>query len=632
MTFEARIRACWAPPPDLNLSEWADENYYLSPESAAEPGPWRTIPYQRGVMNAISDPEIERVSWMKSSRVGATKILNATIGYYMDHDPCPIMVVQPTKEDAEGYSKEEIVPMLRDCPSLAELVGRPTERVSEQTILHKSFPGGLLSLVGANSARGFRRVSRRVVMFDEVDAYPASAGKEGDPIKLGERRTEYYANRKIIAVSTPVLAGSSRIERMFESGDKRRYFVPCPHCGHMDILVFRPREDGVGHVMRWPEDAPEEAYFECSGSGCVIEHHHKFEMLEGGEWRAEKEFDGHASFHIWAAYSLSPNAAWGIIAKEFVEAKRSKSVEDLQTFVNTVLGETWEEVGEAPDYERLYRRRETYMIGVVPADVVFLTAGVDVQLDRLIYEVVGWGADKQSWSVQIGQLFGDTADSKTWRQLDELVARQFITELGTTLPIATLAVDSGYNTQQVYNWARRYAMSQVIAVKGSATQRNLVGVPSPVDVLANGKRRQRGYKVWPVGVDIAKKELYGWLRLPPPKEDEDYPSGFCHFPEYPEEFFKQLTAEHLIAVRKPNGRKVREWRVQANRENHWLDTRVYARAAASVHGLDLMQPPSPSAPSKPSPGAGETRREGGWIGNKDSSRRRRRGGWLGGKR
>ncbi len=624
-------RGAWRTPPRLSLSEWADEFFYLSPESSAEPGRWTCLPYQRGVLDAISDPAVERITWMKSARVGATKCMNVMIAYYMAADPCPILVVQPTVEDAQGYSKEEIAPMLRDVSVLKDLVREPTTRVSEATILHKSFPGGVLSMVGANSGRGFRRVSRRIVIFDEVDGYPPSAGGEGDPIHLGEKRTEYYANRKIIAASTPLIAGISRIEQRFEAGDRRRYHVPCPQCGHMDILVFREGERG--HYMRWPEGKPEEAYFICRANGCVIEERHKHRMLAEGKWHAEGEFHGHASFHLWSAYSTAPNALWSQIATEFVEAKRG-GPEKLRTFVNTTLGETWHERGEAPDWERLYQRREPYQIGTVPAGVRFLTAGVDVQKDRFVYEVVGWCETKESFSIDAGVLVGDTSLEATWAQLDTLLARMFPGAEGQAWPIAMLAVDSGYNTQQVYNWARRHSMQRVIAIKGMATARILIGTPSPVDITIRGRRLQRGYRVWPIGVDLAKSELYGWLGLRI-GAGEDPPPGFCHFPEYGEEFFRQLTAEHLVTIVKRNGFATREWQLIPNRENHHLDARIYARAAASVQGIDRYiasasrPPPPPSTPPSPqpmlAPTPGAIPRRPGWFGG-------RSGNWLGRRR
>ncbi|KKL54147.1 hypothetical protein LCGC14_2268310, partial [marine sediment metagenome] len=338
---------------------------------------------------------------------------DAAIGYYMHQDPCPIMVVQPTVEDACGFSKQEIAPMLRDCEVLRDLVGEQKTRVSENTILHKTFPGGSLTMVGANSGRGFRRVSRRVVMFDEVDGYPPSAGNEGDQITLGINRSQKYHNRKIIAGSTPLIAGASRIERMFEEGDQRRYHVPCPGCSHRAPLAWKNKPDRPVHFMRWDKGAPESAHMVCGANGCIIDEEHKWAMLEAGEWIAAEPFRGHASFHIWAGYSVGPNDTWADIVGEFLEALK-KGVDVLRTFVNTVLGETWQERGEAPDYQRLYERRETYPIGEVPAAVDFLTAGVDVQKDRLVYEVVGWEiGSKRSHSVDAGILYGDTADAAT---------------------------------------------------------------------------------------------------------------------------------------------------------------------------------------------------------------------------
>lgn len=601
--IEARARAAWRPPPKLTLSEWADEHFRLSPESSAQVGRWVTLPYQKGIMDAFTDPTVTQVSVMKSARVGWTKIVNALIGYSIHQDPCPILVVQPTVDDAKGYSKEELAPMLRDCPALSSIIFEDAEETgpkdSGNTILHKRFPGGVLSMVGANSGAGFRRVSRKRVLFDEVDGYPASAGSDGDPVKLGTKRTEYYWDRKIGHGSTPLIAGASRIEDLFKLGDQRRYFVPCPQCGHMDHLVFTRRDTG-GHYMVWPEGNPDAAHFVCSANGCVIEHRHKRDMVAAGEWRAAEPFTGHASFHVWAAYSYSPNASWGQLAKEFLESKGDR--EKLKTFVNTVLGETWTESGEAPEWERLYQRREHYTIGTVPDGVSFLTAGVDVQKDRWVYEVVGWGAGRESWSIDAGVIPGDTSNAADWARLDELLNRQFMSSAGPMV-IAMLAIDSGYNTQTVYNWGRSKPSNRVIAIKGVSTARTIIGTPTPVDVNFAGRRIARGYRVWPLGVDIAKTELYGWLKLQPPTTESgaSFPPGFAHFPEHGEDYFKQLTAEHLVSSRDKRGFTVREWQLIPGRENHFLDARVYARAAAAIIGVDRLQPAAPVAPPPPAP-------------------------------
>ncbi len=659
--IRARVMGLCRRQRRLSGSEWADQHFYLSPESSADLGRWRTRPYQREPLDAMTDPHIEHVTFMKSARVGYTKMLGAAIGSFIHQDPCPISIVQPTLEDAQGYSKEEIAPMLRDSPALAVLVPESKTRDSNNTILHKQFPGGIISVIGANSGRGFRRVTRRVMAFDETDAYPLSAGSEGDPIRLGIRRTETFWNRKIIDGSTPLLEGSSRIDHLYRAGDQRRYYVPCPHCSEMAYLVFTEKSvdakgDPAGHFMSWPKGRPDEAHFVCRGCGSAIEHKHKFEMVHAGQWRPHAPFLGHASFHLWTAYSFSPNATWGQIAAEFLEANAA-GPEDLKTFVNTVLGETWKPKGDAPPWEILYQRRAMYEIGTCPPGVLFLTVGVDVQKDRLIYEVVGWGRGKKSWSIDVGTLQGDTADMTAvgpWPRLDALLARGFPHAGGLELHIALMAVDSGFNTQTVYNWARRHPMSRVIAVKGVDTASVLIGSPSMVDISTNGKKLKRGYKVWPVAGNIAKSELYGWLQLFAPTDEArskgalDAP-GTCTFPQYGEDFFRELTAEHLVAHKVRGGFVRFVWELIPGRQNHALDCRVYARAAAALVGLDRfresdwatleqrlgVKPPEPPAPAAvpiaaapvavPRTVAAPVMRRDPWLGG------RPRGGWLKGR-
>jgi phage terminase large subunit GpA-like protein len=620
--------AAWAPPARLSLSEWADDYFVLSPETAAEPGRFSTLPYQRGILDAITDPDITFVTLKKSSRLGYTIMVSAAIGYYIHHEPTTMLVVQPTIPDAEGFSKETIAPMLRDVPVLSKIVFGELEerprgpRASSATMRHKTFPGGVLSLAGANSGTDFRRISRRVILFDEVDAYPLSAGNEGDPILLGIKRSEYFWNRKVVAGSTPLIEGTSRISEMYEAGDRRRYYVPCPHCDHMDFFRFSERDDDIegGHLMDWSE-GPEKACFMCRACGCAIEETHKLDMLEKGEWRAHGEFAGHASFHIWAAYSLSPNATWAAIVREFLDAKNDPA--KLQVFVNTTLAQTWKERGEAPEWERLHDRREFYELRIAPKQTIVVTVGVDVQQDRFVWEAVAWGERKESWSIAIGEIYGDTADDATWAKLDELLAMTFAGAEGTTWPIAMLAIDSSYRTQHVYDWARQKPMTKVIACKGVSGQKQLVGIPSSVEINHKGKRMQRGYKVWPTGVDIAKEELYGWLKLR--IVDGIVPTGYCHFPDHPQEFFKQLTAEILVKTVHKRTRKVKfEWHVLPNRQNHFLDTRILARVAASVQGIDqVVAPPPPPTPTL-DPANAETPRSG-WLGGGGSSPR---GGWL----
>jgi phage terminase large subunit GpA-like protein len=587
------------PPPPLSLLDWAEKHMVLSPESSAVPGRFRALPYQRGILAAMADPTTPQVTLMKSARVGYTTLVSALIGYHMHHDPAPQLVVQPTLDDARGFSREVLTPLLRDVPVLAEIQASEMET---DTTLARSFPGGVITLVGATSGAGLRRISRRVILLDEVDGYPSSAGADGDPVRLAIRRSDYFHDRRIVAGSTPLTQGVSRIEALYEAGDRRRYYVPCPQCGHTDHLVFSEREGG-GHWLQFDPEDPRDAHFVCSKNGCVIEHKHKRDMLERGEWRAETECQGHASFHIWAAYSLSPNATWADIAREFVAAKRAGR-EMLKTFVNTWLGETWVEAGEAPDWELIYARREAYQLGTVPSAVEVVTCGVDVQHNRWVYEVVGWAADKQSWCLDAGVIPGTPSDEGSWAAIDALLDRTYPTTDGRTVGIRMLAVDAGDQTQHVYGWVRRHDRSRVVAVHGTPG-RTLIGTPKAVDVRANGKRIARGVMSWPVGSGVAKSELYGWLRLPTPAEGSPCPPGWCHFSDaLPQEYFRQLTSEQLVSVQKRTGHSVLEWRVQAGRENHYLDARVYARAAAAILGLDRMaRPPLPVETPAPKPAA-----------------------------
>ena len=579
----------------------------------------------------MTDPSVERVSVMKSARVGCTKaLINATVGYHIHHDPTTIMVVQPNRGDAEGYSKEEIAPMLRDCPALAACESPRRSkggRNSEDTILLKQFRGATLQVVGAHSGAGFRRVSRRIILCDEVDAYPPSAGSEGDPVKLAERRSETYYNRKIICVSTPLLAEASRIEALFMRGDQRRFHVPCPHCGYRDILVFEHGgEDARGHYMQWPDGEPENAYFMCRKNGCVIEHREKRAMVEAGQWIADAPFHGHASFHIWAAYSYSANATWATIAREY-EASKDDPLE-FQTWTNTAKAETWREQGDAPEWRRLYARREHWPPGTVPEWCEFLTCGIDVQKYGWEYEVVGWALNKRSASIDAGQIFGDPRNQDDWRRVDELVARQY--QCGNVVfGILRTAVDAGGHwPNETYTWARRYSMNVVVAVRGRSGRDQPVCSARSVDVKSSGKVHKGGYKYFPVCVDMLKDELYGWLHLEVPVDGEPPPPGYCHFPQHGKEYFRQLCSEHLVTVTKPNGRKVREWRPLPGVENHGLDRRIYARAAASLVGLDRVAPQQTPQPARPANAPRrverEPRRAGGWL-------RGRKGKWLRGR-
>jgi len=567
--LEKSAYLAFKPPKKLSLSEWADEYAYLSAESSAEGGRWHTLPYQKAMMDAITDPKIEQVTVMKSARVGYSKILNHIIAYHIHQDPCGIMVVQPTIEDAAGYSKEEIAPMIRDTKVLTNLVSDAKTRDSNNTILQKQFPGGVLSLVGANSARGFRRVSRRIVLFDETDGYPASAGTEGDQIKLGIARTQYFWNRKIVAGSTPTIKDFSRIERLFDQSDQRRYYVPCCHCGHMQYLRWAN--------MRWQDNDPLTASYACEECGALIPHSKKRWMVERGEWRATQPGNGrHAGFHIWAAYSYSPNAEWSNLVEEFLLSKNDP--EQLKTWINTTLGECWEdEYASKVGADGLMERAavEKYEKGVPPKEVLMLSLGCDVQDDRLSMSVWGLGRNEEMYLVDRKVIYGSPARADLWKQMDEVLMDKYKNEDGVELKIESAAIDTGgHFTQEVYQYVRERSHLGLIGIKGMGQKgKPPIGKPTKVDINFSGKSLRKGVQLFPVGVDTIKTTLHNRLK------DAELGDGYIHFyPTITTDYFQELTAERQV-LRYKHGYQERIWVKKSNARNEALDEMVYAYAA-----------------------------------------------------
>lgn len=576
------------PDPLLTVSEWSDQYRVLSSKSSSEPGRWRTdrTPYLKEIMDCLSPSSaIQRVVFMKGTQIGGTECGNNWIGYVIHQAPGPMMAVSPTVELAKRTSKQRIDPQIEESPELRKLVQPKRSRDSGNTVLSKEFPGGVLIMTGANSAVGLRSMPARYLFLDEVDGFPVDVEGEGDPISLAEKRTDTFQRRKIMLVSTPKTKNLSCIEREFEESDKRYYFVPCPECGEMQKLEF-------GNLT-WPEGKPEEVTYACEHCGCLIEEYHKTKMLAGGEWRSsQKGKNKTAGFHLSALYSPVGWKSWEKIAEEYEQAKKHTDL--MKGFVNTVLGEAYEEEAEAPEWNRLYERREKYRIGIVPEGGLFLTSGVDIQKDRIEIEVVAWNRKKESWSVDYQVLDGDTARPEVWILLADVLEKDWHCENGNTMPIRVMCVDSGYATQDVYGWVRNYPQASwgpagaaarqprtVVAVKGRDRDTALLLGTSKADT--GGKRK--GLKVWSVGTPLAKSELYRWLKLDSPVEEKEYPPGFCHFPEYREEFFKQLTAEKLV-TRIVKGYPKTIWIKDGGQRNEALDCRVYARAAASVYGID----------------------------------------------
>lgn len=570
---------------ELTVSEWADQYRILSSRASAEPGPWRTerTPYLREIMDCLSPSSpIERVVFQKAAQIGATETGNNWLGYIIHQAPGPIMAVQPTVEMAKRNSRQRVEPLIEESDVLRTLVREARARDSGNTILSKDFPGGVLVMTGANSAVGLRSMAARYLFVDEVDAYGGDVEGEGDPVNLALARTRTFARRKIFMCSTPKITGLSRIEAAFEESDKRYYFVPCPVCREFQTLKFAQ--------LRWPKGEWKKVVYVCAECAQEIPEYEKGAMLAGGHWRATAAGDGKtAGFHLSSLYSPVGWFGWPEIAQQFEQAQKNPSL--LQVFVNTVLGETWTLLGEAPEWRQLYERREDYAVGTVPAGGVFLTAGADVQKDRIEVEVVAWGRAKESWSVDYRVLEGDTSRHEVWDKLTALLSETWPSSAGLHLPILELAVDSGFATLQVYEWARTKGQ-QVMAVKGDSRAPALLASATVVEVGPAGAKREHGTRVWPVNSSIAKDELYRFLRQERPTDEElqkgvVYPPGYCHFPKYSEEYFKQLTAEQLVTKIKKGYRRP-EWQ-QMRARNEALDARVYARAAAGRVGIDRFQ-------------------------------------------
>ena len=549
------------PPPKLTVSEWA-ERYRILGNTSPEPGPWRTerTPYLREIMDSLSPgAPCERVVFQKPAQIGGTEVLLNACGFLMHHAPAPILLVQPTVEMAKRFSKQRLDGLIEGSPVLRGKVKDPRSRDSGNTVLLKEFSGGVLILTGANSAVGLRSLPAKYVLADELDAWPADADGEGDPLMLAVRRTVAFGSqRKILAVSTPTIEGVSRIEALFRQGDQRYYFVPCPRCGFMQRLVWER--------LRWPEGEPEKARYSCGACEYAISNHEKTVMLAGGEWRPAAQGDGRTR-----SYSLNALCApvgwpgWGELAAEFLEAKRTR--ETLQVFVNTILGETWRDEAAVPlEPDLLYARRQPFG-AEVPAGACLITAGADVQADRIECEVVGWGAGEESWSLGYFVFHGDTGQPEVWADLDRLLLRQWKHETGLLLPVSAAAVDAGYETETVLDFCRARRGRKVWPIKGQAG----FGKPIwPRRATTGGKNRGELYLV---GADVAKEKVYSKLRVERPG------AGYCHFPmDRPRDWFDMLVSERVVVERGE-----RKFMKPAGVRNEALDARAYALAA--LHSL-----------------------------------------------
>lgn len=553
-----------SPPPELTVSQWADNYRKLSQEASSEPGQWNTnrAPYQREIMDAVNDAGCEEVIIMSSAQVGKTELLLNVIGYYIDYDPSLILCLQPTLEMAQTFSKDRLAPMLRDTPVLRGKVKDARARDSGNTILHKTFPGGHITMAGANSAAGLASRPIKIVLMDEIDRYPASAGTEGNPIKLAEKRTTTFWNRKKIKVSTPTIKGRSQIENEFLSSSMEEWNVPCPCCGK-----YQPYEWGRIHFS--------DVTMECKFCG---ERLKEMEWKENpGKWIAAKDNKKKRGFHL--NEMASPWKHWDEIIAEFKEANRELKehgdVEKMKVWINTTLGETWEEKGEAADEDVLLKRRERYTADL-PDGVLLVTAGVDVQDDRFEVEITGWGKGYESWGILYRKIPGDMEKEETWDKLERFLDMELYFENKNSLLIACTCIDTGgHFTTQAYKFLKKMEKKQkrIFGIKGMGGE----GIPLVNKISTNNIEK---VKIFLLGVDSGKEILMTRLKT------VDEGPGYCHFPinadrGYDETYIKGLSSEQRV-IHFKEGRPVLKWVKKSGARNEPLDLRNYSTAAAEI--------------------------------------------------
>ena len=551
------------PPPDLSISQWADNYRYLSPESSPEPGKWKTsrAPYQRSMMDAVKSSE--RVVIMTAAQVGKSELLLNVLGYFIQYEPCPILMLQPTLEMGEAFSKDRLAPMIRDSPSLTSLFPNPKSRNTGNTLLHKKFPGGQITIAGANSPAGLASRPIRVLLCDEVDRYPVSAGTEGDPLSLAMKRTANFWNRRIVWVSTPTMKGASRIDEAFSLSSRDEWYVNCPVCGEpqvysWDNLVYEERTEPV---MRCRSCGHESGEYEWKSS-YAFWHSNAVSDIRG--------------FRINAF--ASPWMTWPEIVSSYREAL-SGGDEQVKVWTNTVLGETYENLEGTIELTSLAGNREDYD-AQVPDDVLVLTCGVDTQDNRLELEVVGWGLGNQSWGIEYKVLYGETINPEVWGMLDEYLQTPFRKKDGTELMIACTCIDSaGHSTDAVYDFCRKRLARRVFPIVG----RGQWGLPS---VKRPTRSNKGNIPLFTLGVSTIKGNLFTRLRA------ERGEPGYCHFPTekragYDDVYFAGLLSERMTIERK-NGRDVVKWETRTSHtRNEPLDCRVYAMGAFEILAPDM---------------------------------------------
>jgi len=573
----AQIFDLWRPPAAITGTQWAEANRVLSGENCPLPGPYRVsvTPFIEEILNCITEPEIEKVVCQKPAQVAWTDgVVNNSVGYYIDHEPSPMLILFPTSKMAERYSKEKLAPMIRDSKALRGKIAEPKSRDSGNTILSKNFMGGHLELVGSNAPVNLSSSPIRIIIVEEPDRCASNAGGEGNSLKIAFERTKAFHNRKIILGGSPTIKGLSEIEREMKLTDQRVFLIPCPICGEYQELkwsaVVWDKHLGRNHLV-YGDYLPESAMLRCINCEKKFSNAEKNEQLSKGVWNPTAEFTGAAGFYLSEMLSPFPNSRLSDIAAKFLEAKKEMKAGNellMITFVNTALGETWEEKGEGVEQRDIIDRVETYRKNAIDPGILVITAAVDVQDDRLECEIVGWGMGEESWSLDYLILEGDPEQPKVWKKLDKVLERTF-KRSGVLLKIACMCIDSGAHTNAVYKFVLPRQVRRVYAVKGKSTEGDpVVGKPSRRSIM-------KGLKLYPVGTDTAKTVIYGRLKV------EEPGPGYCHFPDhYPDEYFKQLTSEELV-TRYVRGVTKRVWKKKRPR-NEALDLRVYNLAALNI--------------------------------------------------
>ncbi|WP_080494105.1 phage terminase large subunit family protein [Burkholderia ubonensis] len=565
------------PPAHMLPSQWAEANLKI-PAGNSVPGMIRfdNAPYQRGMIDAIVEPGIRRVSYMTGAQLGKTTVQQGITGYFIEHDPRSQIFIQPTQGDVQTFQETKLRPMLDANPKIAKRMAKARGRDGANNSRIISYIGGWLMFGWAGSPRTLRGRSAPVTQADEVDGMTADTG-EGDPLELLAQRAATFGDLQLrTESSTPTIKGESRIETSFLAGDQRRFYVPCPDCGEQQYLKWSQVLWNGRDNLEGDQD-PDSARYVCEHCGSLWDDGQRVAAIrtaesKGGGWKAAKPFKGHASFHAPEMLSTFRKL------REIVQSYLDKlAAGDLQSFVNVSLAETFEETAEKADPESLYNRREVYA-ATVPMHGLYLTAGVDMQPDRLEVEIVAWGLFERSWSVAYRVLWGDPLAGDVWDDLDDLLAEEWQHESGAMLKVQATCVDTGGNkgyTQSAYEYVRARSGRRIFAIKGvPGWGRAIVEKPQ----RKQSGKRSRKVDLFLVGVDEAKRVVMRRLAL---LKDEP---GYCRFPvddDHGEDYFKQLTAEKLV-TKFVRGFPVREWHKPEKARNEALDCRVYALAALKI--------------------------------------------------